>query len=273
MTGLRTPRILHYGKPALDNPSGVVFDIKEFALYDGPGLRCTVFMKGCPLRCSWCHNPEGLATEPETMRTAAGERIVGRTYTAVEMAERLLRYRPVFDAVGGGVTFSGGEPLVQHEFVGAVMRLLKGRVNLLLQTSGYAPARVFMETAGLADMVFFDLKVAGPTLHKQYTGVDNEGILSNLAALNRSGLPYRIRVPMIPGVTDTPENYAGLRDFIGKKLHPCNARGMDLLPYNPAAGGKYDAVGRRFAPGFDADKPEDIRPEWFRDLVREVTVL
>jgi pyruvate formate lyase activating enzyme len=192
---------------------------------------------------------------------------------AEELAARLMKYEPVFAIVGGGVTFSGGEPLLQAEFVGAAMRLLKGKMHIILQTSGCAPTDTFMKIAALADMAFFDLKLVDPALHERYTGGSNASILTNLAALNRSGLPYRIRVPMIPGVTDTPENYAGMRAFMQTHLAPCNAMGMDFLPYNPIAGGKYEAVGRRFAPGFDAARAEDIRPEWFRDIVREVTII
>ncbi len=256
-----------------DNPLGMVFDIKEFALYDGPGLRCTVFLKGCPLRCSWCHNPEGLAPEPETLETAAGVRRVGRTYDAADLTRILLGYKPVFDAVGGGVTFSGGEPLLQAEFVGAVMRGLHGAVHLVLQTSGYAEAEVFRTAAGLADLVFFDLKIIDAALHREFTGVDNRRILDNLETLNREGLPYRLRIPMIPGVTDTAENYRAMRSFIENRLSPCTAQGLDLLPFNPLAGGKYQAVGRRFAPGFDETRPESILPDYFRDIVKEVKVL
>ncbi len=256
-----------------DNPSGTVFDIKEFALYDGPGLRCTVFLKGCPLGCTWCHNPEGLSPEPETLRTAVGERRVGQVYTAEELAQKLATYLPVFAAVGGGVTFSGGEPLMQAIFLAAVMQRLKGKIHLLLQTSGFAAKEIFLAAARLADLVFFDLKIIDPAEHRRFTGVDNRLILENLETLNRSGLPYRLRWPIIPGVTDTAENYRALAAFIEKRLSPCRALGLDLLPFNPAAGGKYQAVGRIFQPGFDTGKPENIHPEYFRDLIQEVNVL
>lgn len=257
----------------MDNPPGVVFDIKEFALYDGPGLRCTVFMKGCPLRCTWCHNPEGLAMELEVMKTVAGERRTGKIYQAEELAELLAKYIPVFDAVGGGVTFSGGEPLMQAKFVTAVMRLLKGKMHLLLQTSGHAPPDVFLQAAGLADMVFFDVKLVEPEYHRKFTGIDNGRILDNLRALDRSGTGYRIRVPLVPGVTDSEENYEALRALVKTDLKSDNLAGLDLLPFNEAAGGKYQAVGRTFNPGFDPHRPVRVRPECFQDIVKEVTVL
>jgi pyruvate formate lyase activating enzyme len=259
------------------NSSGIVFDIKEFALYDGPGLRCTVFFKGCPLCCSWCHNPEGINPAPETMSTAAGSRTAGRAWEAEELAEKLLSYAPVFKGTEGGITLSGGEPLFQAPFVRNLMALLKGKLHLLLQTSGYAPEDEFAKTAALSDLVFFDFKLADPDAHKRFTGKDNRIILNNLKVLDASGLPYRIRFPLIPGVTDTEENYQGIRSFITQFLGKSkekgkNLLGLDLLAYNPAAGGKYKALGREYKPGFDEKKPPDIRPGFFGDLT-EVNVL
>jgi pyruvate formate lyase activating enzyme len=254
--------------------SGLVFDIKEFALFDGPGLRCTVFFKGCPLRCSWCHNPEGLEQAPEVLQSGAGSRTCGVYYGLADLAERLLRYAPVFEGTEGGVTLSGGEPLMQGEFVQKLMLLLKGKLHLLLQTSGYAPEKVFLDTASLADMVYFDFKLADPLEHKKHTGKDNAPILKNLRALDHSGIPYRLRLPLIPGLTDTPENYRGIGDFIEKFL--CsgnNLQGLDLLSYNPAAGGKYKAAGRVFAPDFDERRPPNPDPDFFKGLVKEVTLI
>lgn len=252
---------------------GIVFDIKEFALFDGPGLRCTVFMKGCPLRCSWCHNPEGLKPVPETMRTAAGTRHVGLAYTVGGMVEKLLTYQPVFADTDGGITFSGGEPLLQPDFVVNVMRKLKGKVHLLLQTSGFCNSKVFASAIPHADMVYFDVKLADPGLHRLFTQQDNADILDNLLELDRSGVEYRLRLPLIPDVTDTPENYAGIRKFIKENLRSAALSGIDLLPYNRAAGGKYAAVGRQFNPGFDETKEVSVCPDYFKDIVKEVMVL
>jgi pyruvate formate lyase activating enzyme len=257
----------------VNDKSGIVFDIKEFALYDGPGLRCTVFMKGCPLRCSWCHNPEGLIMNPETMQTALGTRTVGKRYETTKLVDELLKYAPIFDVVEGGITFSGGEPLAQAGFVGSVMEALKGKLNMVLQTSGCANEDIFMAVAKLADTVFFDLKIIDPAIHKQYTGIDNAGILNNLCRLNKSGLHYRIRVPLIPGITDTMNNYLEIHEFIKTRLFPCRAAGIDFLPFNQAAGGKYAAVGKYFNPGFDINKKENIHLELFMNIITEVKVL
>gem|GEM_PF-516269 len=252
---------------------GIVFDIKEFALFDGPGLRCTVFMKGCPLRCSWCHNPEGLKPVPEMLRTDAGSRHVGLAYTVGGMVEKLLAYRSVFAGTDGGITFSGGEPLMQPDFVVNVMRKLKGKMHLLLQTSGFCSRSVFLSAIGQTDMVYFDFKLANPGLHLLFTRQDNADILDNLLELDRSGVEYRLRLPLVPDVTDTAENYEGIRKFIKENLHSAALTGIDLLPYNRAAGGKYAAVGRRFNPGFDETKEVSVRPDYFKDIVKEVMVL
>ncbi len=236
-------------------------------------MRCTVFLKGCPLRCAWCHNPEGLSSEPETMRTAGGTRQVGRQYSPAELAERLLRYSPIFDKVEGGVTFSGGEPLFQANFLSAVLRRLKGKVHTLVQTSGYAPTDVFVQVAALADLVYFDLKIMDSDLHRKMTGVGNEQIQANLLALDQSRTPYRLRVPLAPGITDTPDNYRLMREFISSRLHSELFAGIDLLPYNIAAGGKYEAVGRKFSLAVDPMTKASERPDYFKDIAREVKVL
>jgi pyruvate formate lyase activating enzyme len=225
---------------------GIVFDIREFTVHDGPGIRTTVFMKGCPLRCSWCHNPEGQSKQPQVMRGLAGERIVGREYAAPELAEILNRQADVLRASEGGVTFSGGEPLVQSEFVAQVIDLLDG-VHVLLDTSGYASEPAFRRVAERSHLIFFDLKLIDRELHRRYTGVDNDAILHNLHVMGAGRVPFVVRVPLVPGVTDTDENLAAIAETV---------RGMpgllrvDLLPYNKAAGGKYESIGMEFKPDY-----------------------
>lgn len=257
-----------------DDPEGVVFDIKEFAIYDGPGIRCSVFLKGCPLRCRWCHNPEGMRPEPEVAESAADKRLVGKKWAASRLAGLLLEYAPMLEASGGGITFSGGEPLFQPEFLFAVMARLKGKVNLLVETSGYAAQDVFAHLLDAADQVYFDLKLLDPTQHMAFTSRDNARILDNIRVLDTSAVPYRIRIPLIPGVTDTKENYRVIARFIRNELrNDDNFLGVDLLPYNRAAGGKYQTFGKQFSPGYDERQENRIEPEVFSFTGKKVRIL
>jgi pyruvate formate lyase activating enzyme len=231
--------------------TGTVFDIREFALFDGPGLRTTVFLKGCPLRCAWCHNPEGLTPEPQVLRSAGGERLVGQRFTAAALATRLNRQADLLRDAGGGVTFSGGEPLSQADFVSAVIAGLD-RQHVVLDTSGYGDELAFRRLLDRVDLVFFDLKLIDAHLHERYTGSANGPILRNLQALSESKRPYVIRVPLIPGVTDTPENLGAIAATC--RCLPGLLR-VDLLPYHRAAGGKYGACGLRFSPAWDESRP------------------
>lgn len=239
---------------------GIIFDIKELGVHDGPGLRTTVFMKGCPLRCIWCHNPEGLSALPQlSVRKNACRHcgacmqpcnhpeckpygrclhicpeglisISGEEMTAEQLAERLLRNK-VFWGKQGGVTFSGGEPLLQAAFISEVLNLLDD-VPAAIETSGYAPPEVFRSVISKMSLVYMDIKLADDTLHKKYTGVSNVRILENLEQLRKSGIPCVIRTPLIPGITDTSENLEAIKELVADLPH-------ELLPYNSMAGAKY----------------------------------
>lgn len=244
---------------------GIVFDIKEMAVHDGPGLRTTVFLKGCPLRCVWCHNPEGLSSKPQLMYKEARCRkcnlcqmvcdhpecapynrcihmcpencleIVGREVDAYELASEIEQSALVLGEQFGGFTFSGGEPLSQASFILEVMRHLPN-YHFCIETSGYANADVFSDVLGHVDYVIMDLKLADDNAHRQYTGVSNIPILKNLETLRSSGKPCRIRTPLIPGITDTAENLAKIRDLVGSLEHEC-------LNYNPVGEAKYKMLG------------------------------
>jgi len=250
--------------------TGTVFDIKGFALHDGPGIRTTVFLKGCPLRCLWCHNPEGLSPEPQLCVKKAActgcglcmkgcthpdcqpfgrclhicpngcVSAAGEIYTPEALAERLCRDKDVFAMSGGGVTFSGGEPLMQAGFVCAVSDILRAEgIHLAVETCGYAGETVFRQVLDRMDFVMMDIKLEDPILHKRYIGVDNSLILANLRTLQSSGKPYRIRTPLIPGITDTEENLNEIKKLIGDA-------DWEKLPYNTLAGAKYENFGMRF---------------------------
>ncbi len=240
--------------------TGLVFSIEEFSVYDGPGIRTTVFLKGCPLRCRWCHNPEGQSFSCEEVRTSDGQgtRISGQVWEAEDLVRKLLKNKPILSH-GGGITFSGGEPLAQPEFLLECLKKLKGQLHTAIQTAGHVPAAVFDEAVLWADHVLFDLKLMDPEKSAEWTGADNALILRNFDALTRMGLSFTPRTPLIPGVTDTEENLGAIAALLKKYgLHS-----IELLPYNRMAGGKYASLGRTYAPGFPEDVPPESREELF----------
>jgi pyruvate formate lyase activating enzyme len=248
--------------------SGIVFDIREFTLHDGPGMRTTVFMKGCPMSCQWCHNPEGQSRQPQMIRGPAGERVAGKEYTAPELAALLNQQVHILRQNEGGITFSGGEPLLQAEFVAEVIDLLE-EGHVLLDTSGYGSEHDFRSLVKRCDLVYFDLKLIDDKLHKHYTGCDNATILRNLAVLIAMGKPFVVRVPMVPGVTDTDQNLADIAQTIR------GAPGLlqvDLLPYNKAAGSKYEYAGMKFKPDYDESRDLNYNTTIFEHAGIKVTI-
>ena len=220
---------------------GRVFEIREFTLHDGPGVRTTVFFKGCPLRCAWCHNPEGQSFEIETMvRKDGGRAVCGRDWTAHDLADELLRNADIMAQSGGGVTFSGGEPLAQADFLLELIPLLKEKgVNIAIETSGYAPFETYRSVVSQVDFAYQDVKCLDPSLFKRLTGGDLGVVLANVAWLRERGVPFAFRVPCIPGIGDPAEARAACAAFAdGAKI--------EFLPYNQAAGAKYPMLGRTY---------------------------
>jgi pyruvate formate lyase activating enzyme len=240
--------------------TGIVFDIKEFTVHDGPGVRTTVFLKGCPLTCLWCHNPESQSIQPQIIRSPTGERLAGKEYEAAELAALLNQQAALLRANEGGITFSGGEPLFQAQFVAEVIDFLEENTHVLLDTCGHASRADFELVLARTNLVYYDLKLIDRQAHLHYTGVDNDLILSNLEVLGASGKPFVIRVPMVPGVTDTDENLAGIASAVENMP---GLEEVDLLPYNRAAGAKYRYAGMEFKPDYDETRPLNFNMKIF----------
>jgi pyruvate formate lyase activating enzyme len=256
---------------------GSVFNLQRFSLQDGPGLRTTVFMKGCPLSCLWCHNPESQAARPEILRLenrcmacgrcseadlagrsgrvmAEGDleacptgalQQVGQPLEAAALVRQLLRDRVFFDESAGGVTFSGGEPLMQAPFlVEALDRLRAEGVHTALDTCGFAPWSALREAAGLASLVLYDLKLMDDARHRAATGQSNRIILDNLEALCGIHGQIWIRVPVIPGCNDDEANLEAAARFLAPLA---GIRQVDLLPYHRTGAAKFARMGRSYA--------------------------
>lgn len=261
--------------------NGIVFDIAQMTVNDGPGVRTTVFLKGCPLRCQWCHNPEGLSFAPQLMFSpgncihcgacrkvcphpegctgcgactqvcpTGARRLSGRVYEAEELAALLKRDQELLSALGGGVTFSGGEPTAQSGFLIEVLDRLEG-MHRAIETSGCCPTDAFAALLKRLDYIIMDIKLADSEQHRHYTGVDNHLILQNLEQVKESGKPFCIRIPLIPGVNDSTENLERTAALLEGSRH---LERVELLPYHKTAGAKYPMVGKEYAPGFDPER-------------------
>ena len=265
---------------------GRVFNIQRCSVHDGPGVRTTAFLKGCPLSCSWCHNPEGIDKTPVMMISAdrclvcgacaeacpveeggaapAGEawdrrlctrcgscveacpadarEVAGRDFEVDDLVDTLERDRVFFDASGGGVTFSGGEPLAQAEFLMDCIRECRRRgIHTAVDTCGLAPQNTLLGVARLADLVLYDLKHMDPVRHYSQTGADNRSILDNLRALSGDGVEVWVRIPLIPGFNDDPANIEATGAFLAGL--PRSHR-VFVLPYHGIADGKRARLGQ-----------------------------
>jgi pyruvate formate lyase activating enzyme len=260
---------------------GLIFDIMRYSIHDGPGIRTTVFMKGCPMRCWWCHNPESQFIEPERItrnRTLDGVvfedmEITGKWMDVDEVMEVIERDQVFYDESGGGVTFSGGEPLMQPKFLEALLSACKaGKIHTALDTCGYSSAKVLERMINKVDLFLYDLKLMNDNEHIRYTDVSNMLVLENLRLLSGKGCNIRIRLPLIPGITDTEENIKNIKDFL--QTMP-SVKKIDLLPYHNIARNKYKKLNREFKLGnigvVSEDKLEDIKRQ-FCELQYEVNI-
>lgn len=280
-------------KNNLERPRGLVFNIMRFALHDGPGIRSTVFLKGCPLNCWWCHNPEGRSPKREVVYvpercvhcgdcvracpegalslgewivrdthlcqlhaecvdvcSAGAQAVFGRWMSVSDLTAELLKDRIFFDESGGGVTISGGEPLMQADFLEALLAACHAeRIHTVVETCGYAGTHVVDRIARNVDLFLFDLKIMNSEKHRKFTGMGNHRILANLSLLAERGRAVIVRIPIIPGVNDDEDNLNAASRF----LAPLGLRDVDLLPYHQIASGKYSRLGLTY-------RMEDLLP-------------
>lgn len=236
-------------QPMVLKKKGVVFDIKRYALHDGAGIRTTIFLKGCHLSCWWCHNPEGQKIEAESshnqfsLANRSSEKI-GRQMTVGEVMNDIEKDIIFYDESGGGVTFSGGEPLLQDEFLDQLLDACREReVSTTLDTSGYAPWDVIAKIKDKIDLFLYDLKLLDDEKHQKYTGVSNRLILSNLKKLDGDGKNIIIRFPIIPDITDTKTEINLVASYI-EKLQ--TTKEIDLLPYHAFQTAKYERLRRPY---------------------------
>lgn len=267
---------------------GIIFDIKHYAIHDGPGIRTTVFLKGCPLSCQWCANPESQKLSPEIMFdeslcvqcgscaslcphnaiefnsnqrlfrrsvcTGCGECAGACVFDAVELCGNPISVRTLWDKVkddrafwdrsNGGVTLSGGEPLLQARFTGAFLRWCRERnVHTAIETCGQVSEESFRKILSFVDFVIFDYKLADSAKHKKYTGMSNGLITKNLMTLLKSSKKILIRMPLVPGINDAPEDLRKIGDLLS-----CTKPGvkLELLAYHQLGQGKYNKLGMEY---------------------------
>ena len=222
-----------------------IFDIKRFAIHDGPGIRVTLFFKGCPLSCWWCHNPEGIPrgieTHSETVEfdgiQIEREVQVGRWMDTEDLVREIEKDKIFMDESGGGVTFSGGEPLLQAEALLNLLDICSGKgIHTAVDTSGYSSGKVVQEVSDKADLILYDLKSMNDDKHREFTGISNRKILENLELALRGKSRIIVRIPLIPGFNQQPGDLEALLDYL-KGLEGIEE--VDILPYHRYADHKY----------------------------------
>lgn len=242
-----------------------IFDIQRNSYVDGPGIRTTVFFKGCNLRCKWCHNPESQNFEKEILFyknkcTVCGrcqnltvrdekffcfndaKEICGKEYTVDEIFAELIKDKTFYETSGGGVTFSGGECMLQTEFLEEILKKCKeNNIHTAIDTAGHIKWESFERIIPYTDMFLYDIKIMDSEKHKKYTGVGNELILTNLTKLLESGVRVWVRVPVISGVNDNEEEIKKINMFFKMSGYP---EKIELLPYHAMGEHKYSALNK-----------------------------
>jgi len=305
---LRTTMPLNGNAP----DQGLIFNIQKFSLHDGPGIRTTVFMKGCPLRCEWCCNPESVKIHPEIMLfdmrcikcgqciaacpkgaitivdekkiinwekcdqcqkcaevcPSGGIETIGKYISCDELVKEIEKDRQFYNSSGGGVTFSGGEPLLQWEFVLAMLKRCKAKnIHTCLDTTGYASWEILEKIIPYVDLVLYDIKHLDADCHRERTVVDNQLILENLAKVVQKTMVW-LRIPLIPGYNDSRDHLKK----VGKFASALGVAKISLLPYHCWGEQKYDQLGRVYsAKGVLPPGEEDM--EKYKEYLRGIGVV
>lgn len=252
---------------------GLIFSIKKYAIHDGPGIRVTFFLKGCPLNCWWCHNPEGIS--PEVTEVERVDRIgekefrrmekVGKQYSVDDLVEVAAKERVFFEHSGGGVTFSGGEPLMQYRFLkSALSAMREAGIHTVVDTSGMASENHFRDILPYTSLFLYDIKFMNEEKHRKYTGVSNSQIIGNFRYLIGEGARVIARIPVIPGINDDDSELIDIREFISEHMAP-NLIGVDLLPFHRIGSSKYRRFGMEYRMG-DVGQVSSERMEEISDL-------
>jgi pyruvate formate lyase activating enzyme len=299
---------------------GLIFDIQKFAIHDGGGIRTLVFLKGCPLLCPWCSNPESLAGKPEITFvcnnciscgkcleicpsdainrdesngkgliidrdrcTLCGQcakhcyagaiNIIGRYLSVPELMEIIERDRKFYEQSNGGVTFSGGEPMAQPEFLKAALKETQRRgIHTAIETSSFVNWETYASILEHVDLVLTDLKHMDDAEHKRLTGVSNKVILDNLRNISRLDIPVKIRLPLIPGFNDSTRNLEATADFVEQLSH---VQSLDILPYHRLGEMKWGQLGQDYSlAGVEALTLEETEAhiQLFRDRGLKVSI-
>lgn len=241
----------------MSTKTGRIFNIAHYTIHDGPGIRTTVFLKGCPARCLWCCSPESQSFDLECS-ILDPNKVYGRDVTVEELFAEVRRDEPFWRKSGGGVTLSGGEVLAQPEFAKEFLALCRSRfIHTAIETSLFAKPKVARDVIPEADFVQFDLKAMDPKLHKKLTGLDNEMILDNAEELLKSDKDVLVRFPLIPGLNDSLENIEALGKFVSKNREYSK---VEILKYHKMGIGTYEELGLIYSiPFVDPPEKEDVQ--------------
>jgi glycyl-radical enzyme activating protein len=296
----------------MERVTGQVFAVEGGSFHDGPGVRTTVFLKGCPLRCLWCHNPESQSKRPELYFlhekctgcgacigacpnrchaihegnhridwkscSACGTcveacpssalEIKGRDIEPEAIIERLIGEKAFFDATGGGLTLSGGEPFFQFDFSYRVLSLAKKRgIHTCIETCGFAPRENMLKMKDVVDVFLYDFKESDPEMHRRFTGVGNEGIIGNLLALDAAGARTILRCPIVPGLNDRVEHLHAIAGLVERLA---NVMEVHVMSYHPMGSSKSGRIGRDYPLG-ESDFPGKPEIEGWMEAIRKET--